>query len=427
MQQRSQRGGGVRMDDQAADVMGRLREMQLAALAASGGPRVRRALAVGAAVQTFGPPAKQLLDRLRHRGDYTVTVEGTDDIYPDLHKWVLDRLPEQHRRALIATTDLGSRAHDIEHDGPQGAAVSLRYDGRRQHDLTLDGHKIAVEVEREEVPGGSMLASNWRRVLERVTFTASCAAGRDAIVAVLVELVDAKRQQGGPPPLLIASKWAGSWVRRRDLPRRDIGSVVLKGGQLERLLDDMGAFLAGEQQYNRVSQPWHRGYLFHGAPGTGKTSVARALAGHFNLPVYYLPLGDLSSDTDLMGLVGEIQPRSMLLLEDVDVFHAAVERSDEHEKTSVAAMLNALDGVWTPHGLITVMTTNAREKLDGALLRAGRVDVDEELTVLDGDQAARLAAQFDAGEIDVGRFVGASPATMIQALRRQTTTKGETC
>jgi SpoVK/Ycf46/Vps4 family AAA+-type ATPase len=198
-------------------------------------------------------------------------------------------------------------------------------------------------------------------------------------------------------------------------------SVVLKDRQLERLTRDLEMFLAAEDDYNRLCQPWHRGYLFHGAPGTGKTSVARALANHFGMPTYYLPLGDLATDADLMGLVGAIEPRSVLLLEDVDVFHASKERSDEPEKTSVAAMLNALDGVWTPHGLVTIMTTNDRAALDSALIRAGRIDVDEEFTPLDREQAERLAHWFDGSQVDPARFDGQSPASMIEALRQHAT------
>jgi chaperone BCS1 len=220
------------------------------------------------------------------------------------------------------------------------------------------------------------------------------------------------------PSLLMPSRWGGDWSRRDDLPPRALASVVLRAGQLERLVDDLGGFIASEADYARLSQPWHRGYLFHGPPGTGKTSVARALANHFDLPVHYLPLGDLERDADLMNLVGQIRSRSILLIEDADVYHAAVDRDDDSPKASLAAMLNALDGVWTPHGLVTVLTTNDRDALDTALLRPGRVDVTEEFSMLDAEQADRLAVFCGLPDDGWGEFVGRSPAEMMEAARK---------
>lgn len=56
----------------------------------------------------------------------------------------------------------------------------------------------------------------------------------------------------------------------------------------------------------------------------------------------------------------------------------------------MAGLLNALDGVATPHGLITFITTNHIEVLDDALLRSGRIDVQEEVGLPNAEQVARL-------------------------------------
>ena len=396
-------------------------EQHLTALRRYGGKRGGQAVALIAAGQIVAPLARQALKRVRRSDDFTIAVAGMDDIYPDLHEWVLARMPEIERKALIATTE---REHDKLVDSYDGSpsvrrreapTVRLRYDGKREQVVDIGGHRIKVTVEREEISGGrEKLPENWRQMLETIRFTATNAAGRDAIVSMINGLLAAKHAEPGPPPLLIPSRWGGSWNRRGDLPPRTMDSVILKAGQLARLTDDLGRFLGAEWEYAKLCQPWHRGYLFYGEPGTGKTSVARALANHFEIPTYYLPLADLERDADLMSLVGAIQPRSMLLLEDVDTFHVATDREEEPGSAGIAAMLNALDGVWTPHGLITVMTTNNREALDPALIRPGRVDVDEEFSVLDAEQAGRMADWLGAGE--PWEFVGTAPASMIQAV-----------
>lgn len=396
-----------------------------------GGKHGGKAVALITAAQVATPIVKKGIERFQQRADdYTITVSGTDDIYPDLHEWVLARIPEHERKAMIAST--GENVSHIRHDSEgkdNTPPVRLRYDGSRRQRVRIDGCMVLVAVGKEEAPsmGREKIPEGWRRYLEKITFSASNAQGRDAVINMIEGLQKAKYATPGPPPLMIPSRWGGSWHRRKDLPARTLDSVVLKHGQAEALTKDLEIFLASEDVYARSSQPWHRGYLLHGAPGTGKTSVARALANHFNISLYYLPLGDLDKDADLMNLVTAIEPKSMLLLEDVDVFHAMTERTDEEGGTTLAAMLNALDGVWTPHGLITVMTTNNRDELDDALIRAGRVDVDEEFTALDEEQAQRLAIYFAdcyPGEDYLAysrTFAGESPAELIKALRQKQT------
>jgi chaperone BCS1 len=170
--------------------------------------------------------------------------------------------------------------------------------------------------------------------------------------------------------------------------------VVLREGQMETLVGDLGEFLGREADYVRRGLPWHRGYLLQGPPGTGKTSLTKALAHEFGLDLWYAPLGDLSKDTNLLALLSEVRPRSMLLLEDIDIYHAATTREAEADRVTLSGLLNALDGVSTPHGLITVLTSNEPKVLDDALVRPGRIDRVEDIDYVTQEQAGRLFAYF---------------------------------
>lgn len=180
-----------------------------------------------------------------------------------------------------------------------------------------------------------------------------------------------------------------------------------------------GYFLDSEADYLRRCVPWHRGHLYEGPPGTGKTSVARALASHFGMDIWYLPLADIAKDCDLLGVVNRIGPRSMLLLEDADVFHAATVRNDADGGATLSGLLNALDGIATPHGLFTVLTTNTPEILDAAIVRAGRIDLTEHFQMADDAQVARLLSRWYGTPVMASKGLeGHSAAQVIEACKR---------
>ena len=375
--------------------------------------RAPRVAMAAAAVQAALPIAKNMRERARERTTYTVKVPENDEIYDDLHEWVLGLLPTGQQRALVAWTSKRSDSYAPISEGgpPRPPRVRLRYDGSREQVVTIAGHRIKVVVSDGEAEKGDRLK------LAEIVFTASSLAGQQALIGEIGRVAarghEAKRQ----PVFRMLSKW-GDWQRLDDLPTRDLDSVILADGQLDRLIADVGAFLGSEADYLRRCVPWHRGHMYEGPPGTGKTSVARAIASHFNMDIWYLPLADVRKDCDLLNVVNRISPRSMLLLEDADVFHAATQREDG-DGVTLSGLLNALDGIATPHGLFTVLTTNTPEILDRAVVRPGRVDLVEHLGLADSDQVSRLLARWYGRAVEVPAGVGGvSPAQVVEACKR---------
>jgi len=138
-----------------------------------------------------------------------------------------------------------------------------------------------------------------------------------------------------------------------------------------------------------------------------------------------MTLSAIPDDSVLLRLLGSVPARSLLLLEDIDIVHGAKKRDDGEPGVSLSGLLNGLDGVITPHGLVTVLTTNDASKLDEALLREGRVDVTAVLDVVDDEQLRRLAA-FALGDSFMGRGLDLpalrgrrlTPAEVMGAFRR---------
>jgi SpoVK/Ycf46/Vps4 family AAA+-type ATPase len=101
------------------------------------------------------------------------------------------------------------------------------------------------------------------------------------------------------------------------------------------------------------------------------------------LGLYNLDLVN-SNDQELKEMVCQLGPRALFLLEDIDTVAAAWNRSaakegEKTEKLTLGGVLNAIDGVAESDGRVLVITTNMREKLDPALLRPGRIDLQLEL------------------------------------------------
>lgn len=195
--------------------------------------------------------------------------------------------------------------------------------------------------------------------------------------------------------LYTIDRYGESWNLVGARPRRHIGSVVLEGDQRERLLQDVTEFFARRQWYADLGIPWRRGYLLHGPPGTGKTSIAYALAGELHLKLCALSLTNPKlNDQTIADLLQKTPPRSLILIEDIDAFFVARDKLDLRIEVSFSGLLNALDGVAAQEGRIVFLTTNHLDRLDRALIRPGRIDLVIELGNATREQLRAIFLRF---------------------------------
>lgn len=361
-------------------------------------PSIRRVITYALAAKSAWETYQALRKWWIQRSTYKLTIRGGDPIYDDLQAWMLKQVGANDRHLEVRTVDKGRAWRDDPI--PVGAQTAGEVKGffarGSRFFVTVDGHRVEAFIQQEAKSAEERMNSFSSRY-EEVNFTCQSRAARDSVLALFSDLAGKRAVTLRPPNFMVATSW-GDWHARNEMPRRDLESVVLDHGQMTDIVNDLLRFIDSEDLHNRLGMPWHRGYLLHGPPGMGKTSLVKALANHFGLDLYYISLNDLDKDTKLIDLVSRVAPRSILLLEDVDVYSTATSRDDDHVGHSLSGLLNALDGVSTPHGLITILTTNDPEVLDPALVRTGRIDRQFKIGPTTGAQVKEIMRRF-VGEV----------------------------
>lgn len=347
--------------------------------------------------------------------NYVVSVEEDDELFDRLQLWLLEHLPPTQMRNVLAFTRQRRHFDEWEHTRRVDRALSLVSQNSEPQDLRIGGHRVTVEYKEPELSTGSVGGGDGRgeagkvaaavvRGKAQLLFTARDQAGYGAVVQFLRETVSEMNRVARPSRVFVGNTWGG-WERLQGGESRPLDTVILRRGVKEAITSDIEHFLGQERKYVDLGIPYHRGYLLHGPPGTGKTSLVRAVAASFHLDLYYVSLADLGKDADISTMLNRMEPGSVLLLEDIDsVEEATVDRDSKAARkarkrldragVTMTGILNSLDGAVTPHGLIVFMSTNHRDRLDPALLRKGRVDVDQLIDCLSVEQLSEMVERF---------------------------------
>jgi hypothetical protein len=283
----------------------------------------------------------------------------------------------------------------------------MTYDGSIEQDITINGHTVTVGTEKGDGPEKKKdEPSKFDKFATGRTIIFRCpsAAARDDVRAELVKEGQLRTRRS---PGFYTSRW-GSFHRTSSIARREKDSVILKEGQMDRVIDHIRQFRQNEEEYDKFGIPFRTGIMLSGTPGSGKTSTATVVANELDMDVYYLSILAMEGDSDLETSIGRVPPNVMVVLEDIDAVRATKDRSEEltaadvpnNNDVSLSALLNVLDGMQSPRGVVFVMTTNHPEKLDPALKRPGRVDLHEHLTHLDHHQLTQMINYYSGGTYD---------------------------
>ena len=154
-------------------------------------------------------------------------------------------------------------------------------------------------------------------------------------------------------------------------------------------------FIQNPEKYRRFNARMPKGILLYGEPGTGKTLMAKALAGEAGVPFYAVSGSDFVQVYAGLG-AGRIRNlfkkakksgKSVIFIDEIDAIGkkrmtGSIKGSDEGDRT-LNALLTEMSGFADDSGTVVVAATNRIDTLDNALLRPGRFDRQIEIMLPD--------------------------------------------
>ncbi|MCX4436884.1 MULTISPECIES: ATP-dependent zinc metalloprotease FtsH [Streptomyces] len=209
------------------------------------------------------------------------------------------------------------------------------------------------------------------------------------VLLVLLWMFFARRLRAGigGPGGMLGRKAPPKPVELQPGAQRTTFADVAGIDEVEGELNDIVDFLKNPDAYRRMGAKMPRGVLLAGAPGTGKTLLARAVAGEAGVPFFSASASEFiemivgvgaSRVRELFAEARKVAP-SIIFIDEIDTIGrsraggSAMGGHDEREQT-LNQILTEMDGFSGFEGVIVIAATNRADILDPALTRPGRFD-----------------------------------------------------
>lgn len=221
---------------------------------------------------------------------------------------------------------------------------------------------------------------------------------QDFIKDVVLEYSNANKDK-----LIIKTFDRYSWIATSTRDKRNKDSLFYNDTILEIIEQDLTKFYDRKEWYKYLGIQYKRGYLFFGEPGNGKTTLAMYLASKFNKALCVLNLKSFSSDESLVNAFSSLPHNSIVIMEDVDI--VVPNRGDNtKDRITLAGLLNIMDGPMSKEGTVVIMTTNFKDRIDDAVIRPGRIDLQLEIKNPTINQIEKYINRFYNSNIQINHL-----------------------
>lgn len=301
----------------------------------------------------------------------SIHIASSDEIYLHLMKWLAAQPRLVNSRALTAET-LSKTAWEEEDEADvlatrisaDGEGVYLNFSNQEAkmpprfvpalgvHGFFYEGNYFRLQRKQESFMEDATNGNTTFK--DRENLVISCLGRSPEPIKKMLQRAKeeyyndhyAKTTVKRPSPQNRRGFGRNAWTQVAQRPVRPMKTVVLDAKQKVQVLADINEYLhpATPRWYANRGIPLRRGYLFHGPPGTGKTSLSFALAGVFGLDIFVISLLEPTlTEEDLLALFNSLPRRCVVLLEDIDT--AGLSRQEEkdasraHETTETTTAL----------------------------------------------------------------------------------------
>lgn len=181
---------------------------------------------------------------------------------------------------------------------------------------------------------------------------------------------------------------------------RDMNTLVYSHNEMDIIKNHLDKFADSYSFYKYKQLLYKTGILLYGVPGTGKSTICKVLANLYgrNIVQVNIPTIDKINFGELTRLINNDDQKYIVLLEDIDTLYLNRDDDkivDKDYNNIINNLLQFLDSNTSPDDVIFIATTNHVDRLDDALLRAGRFDLKVEVKGITGKDIDKMLDLFN--------------------------------
>ena len=187
---------------------------------------------------------------------------------------------------------------------------------------------------------------------------------------------------------------------------RDVESLVYSHGEDKIITKFIDKFLKDVDYYSAKQLNYKTGILLYSEPGTGKSSLVKALACKYKRSICQVNIGTIEkvNFNELTSMINADSDKYIVLFEDIDTLYLNRDKVTEDGKSYndiINGLLQFLDSTSSPNNVIFLATTNHYDRLDPALIRDGRFDLKLEVKPLEKKDIGRFCKTLEfTGSVD---------------------------